>query len=71
MSDNIIPLNNITRLDVPVKRVLDSAKDELDQAVVIGWDKDGELYFVSTIADGGEVNWLLDKAKLALLQVKP
>lgn len=67
MSNNIIPLNNITYLDIPIERVLDGAKNELDEAIVIGWDKSGEVYFASSISDGAEVNWLLDKAKLALL----
>ena len=69
MSNNIIPLNNITRLDLPADIVLEEAKNQLDSIVLIGWDKDGELYFASTIADGGEVNWLLDKAKMALMSI--
>jgi len=68
MTDNVIPLGNITRLDIPVDRVLDAAKEDIsDRVVVLGWDKDGELYFASSFADGGEVLWLMEKAKLALL----
>lgn len=69
MSDNVIPLGGITRLDLPVSRVLDAAKDHVDGGgvIVIGWDGDGELYFSSSIADGGECLWLMEKAKLALL----
>lgn len=71
MTDNVIPLGNITRLAVPVDRVLDTAKGKVDGGgvVVLGWDKEGELYFASSIADGGEVIWLLEKAKAALLAV--
>jgi hypothetical protein len=72
MTDNVIPLGNITRLDIPVDRVLDAAKGELhgpSGVVVIGWDDDGELYFASSVADGGEVLWLLEKAKIALLEI--
>lgn len=69
MSNNVIPLGNITRLDLPVDRVLDAAKDKMDSVVICGWDKDGVLYFASTIGDGGEVLWLLEKAKEALLMV--
>ena len=70
MSDNVVPLGCVTRLDVPVDRVCDQAKEELDGGVVImGWGKAGELYFASSIADGGEVLWLLEKAKKALLEV--
>ena len=67
MSDNVITLNNITKLDLPVDRVLEAAKENLECVILIGWDNSGDLYFASTIADCGEVNWLLDKAKQALL----
>lgn len=73
MTDNVIPLGNITKLDLPVERVLDAAKTRVEEGgvVVLGWDKDGELYFASSIADGGEVLWLMEKAKQALLNVEP
>ena len=68
MSDNVIPLGNITRLDLPTDHVLDAVKGDCsDGVVVIGYDSDGELYFASSIADGGQVLWLLEQAKLALL----
>jgi len=70
MSDNnVVILDCITKLDVPVDRVLESAKDQLDHAVILGWDKDGEMYFASTISDGSEVLWLMEKAKLNLLTI--
>jgi len=70
MTDNVISLGNITRLDLPVDRVLDAAKKDVsERVVVLGWDNDGELYFASSFADGGEVLWLMEKAKLALLNV--
>ena len=64
---NVIPFNGITKLEIPVDTVLDSAKTKLDSVVLCGFDNDGELYFASTCADGGEVIWLLEQAKLALL----
>lgn len=71
MTDNVIPLGNITRLDLPTERVLDEAKGHCSEGVVIlGYDDDGELYLASSIADGGEVLWLLEKLKLHLLQVE-
>lgn len=63
----IIPLNMVTRLDLPVDRVLESAKDKMENVVIMGWTEDGELYFASTFADGGTVMWLLEKCKEALL----
>jgi len=68
MIDTVIPLGNFTSLDLPADRVLDSAKDHVKGGVVVmGWDDGGELYFASSIADGGEVLWLLEKAKQTLL----
>lgn len=73
MTDDVIPLGCITRLDVPVDRVLDEAKTRVSDGgvVVLGWDGEGQLYFASSIADGGEVLWLLEKSKMALLEVGP
>lgn len=69
MSDKIIPLNNITRLDLPVDRVLESAKEQLSGVVILGYTTDGDEYFASTFADGGEVLWLIERSKKALLEV--
>ncbi len=70
MTKNTIPLGGITRLDIPVDRVLDDAKEWSEGAViVIGWDKDGNLGFASSVADGGDALWLLEKAKLALMEI--
>lgn len=68
MSAKIIPLGGVTRLDLPVDNILDKAKERLDSVVLMGWDKDGELYFASTIANGGDVLWIMEKCKAALLQ---
>jgi hypothetical protein len=35
---------------------------------VIGKQKDGGYYFSSSLADGGDVLWLLERAKLALMR---
>ena len=68
--DNVIPLGNITKLDLNPDIVLENTKGKLDNFVIVGWDKEGELYFSSTQADGGDVLWLLEKAKQALLNVE-
>lgn len=62
----VISLGCVTRLDLPVDRVLESAKSKMANVVLLGWDNDGELYFASTFADGGEVLWLLELCKLKL-----
>lgn len=63
----LVPFNGVTRLDIDIGRVLDCAKESLKGGVVIGWDQDGEFYFASSYADGGEVLWLLRQAERALL----
>ena len=64
---NVIPLGCITKLDQPVDRVLEEAKEQLTGVIILGWTHDGAAYFASTMADGGEVIWLLEKCKKDLL----
>lgn len=68
--DNVIPIGGVTKLDIPADRVLEQAKEKMEDVVLMGWDKDGELYFASTFSDGGGVLWLLEKCKQALLDVE-
>lgn len=68
MSD-VVRFTGVTRLDIDPDGVLNAAVGELDGVVVIGYHKDGSEYFASSIADGGTVNWLLDRYKMKLLQV--
>lgn len=68
MSAKIITFDGITRLDIPVDRVLDAAKDQLEGVVIIGFKADGEFYAASTYADGGTVIWLLESCKKMLLE---
>lgn len=69
MSDNVIPLGNITSLDMDPDAPLRGAIGKCpDGSLVIGWDKGGEFYFASSIADGRTILWLLEQAKLALLE---
>lgn len=61
--------NGITRLDLPPDRILEGAIGKLDSVVLLGYDKDGEEYFASSIADGSDVVWLIERAKLELLTI--
>ena len=71
MADNVVDGHFITRLDIPADRVLRKALDaDLESVVVLGYDRDGEEYFAGSIADGGTVVWLLERAKGRLLSVK-
>lgn len=67
-SANVHVMKLVSREDVPPQRVLTAALGSgLTDAVVIGWDADGEFYFASSVTDGPEVLWLLEFAKRRLL----
>jgi len=67
---NIINFTGITKLDLPVDRIIKGAVDAgLTEIVIIGYDKDGEEYFASSIADGGSVLWHLERSKKKLLEI--
>ena len=66
---NVILFNGITKLDLDPDMVLENTKGNLEGVILIGYDKEGEEYFASTYADGGEVLWLIERMKLRLLNV--
>lgn len=71
MNEKIIEFHGITKLDIPVSKTLKFAKEaNLQCAVVIGFDDNGEFYFASSKADGGYVIWLLEMAKKKLLEIE-
>lgn len=65
----IVKFSGITTLDLPADRVLEEAIGCLDQVVVVGFTKDGDEYFASSTADGGDTLWMLERAKKRLLDV--
>lgn len=71
MSAEVVEFDGITTLDIPPARVLSKAVDAaLQSCVVIGYREDGSFYFASSVADGGEVLWLMEVAKKRLLEVE-
>lgn len=66
---NVIPFRGITRLDLDPDMVLENSKGKLEGFMIAGYDKDGNEYFASTYADGGDVLWLLERMKLRLLNI--
>ena len=66
--DNVIPLGNVTTLDMPPDRILQQAIGEMSDVMVVGWDHDGELYVRTNFSDGGAVLWLLEKVRQELLK---
>lgn len=66
---NIVELGCVTKLDLPPEKVLSKALEaNLTDVVVLAYDSDGEFYFASCKADGGDVLWLLELAKGKLLK---
>jgi len=65
----VIKFTGITKLDLPVDRVLDAAKETLEGVVIMGYTTDGEEYFASTYANGSTVLWLVERMKKMLLEV--
>ena len=66
---NVIPFTGITKLDLDPDIVLENNKGKLEGVVILGYDKEGNEYFASTYADGGDVLWLLERCKLNLLRI--
>lgn len=71
MSDeNVVILPVVTTLDIPPERILSQAiAADLDRVIVVGYDQDGQEYFASSVADGGTVVWLMERAKIKLLRM--
>jgi hypothetical protein len=58
----------VTSLDIPAERVLQAAIDAgVTDIVLAGYDADGTEYFASSMADGGDALWLLERCKKRLL----
>ena len=57
MSGKILEFNGITK------------EADLEEVVIIGFDKCGEFYFSSNKADGGCILWLMEVAKKKLLEI--
>ena len=57
----------MTRFDLPADDILENAKGELESVVLIGYDKKGREYIISSIANGATVMWLLERTKKLLL----
>jgi len=66
---NVVRFTGITKLDMPADHVIESALGKLEGVVILGYDKDGQEYFASSYADGGDMLWLLERAKKALLEM--
>ena len=67
---DVVILGVTTKLDVPVDRVILGASEaDLEQVIIIGYCKDGAEYFASSISNGPECLWTIERAKKKLLDV--
>lgn len=66
--DNVVVLPVVTRLPLPVERLLKAAGDALLQdVIIIGHKADEVFWFASSEPDGPSVLWALEAAKQRLL----
>jgi hypothetical protein len=54
---DVVLLNGVTTLPIPVERVLEGAKN-LDSVLVLGWTKDGEFYAAASSGSFEESTYL-------------
>lgn len=54
-------------IDDEADKILKAALGQLDKVIIAGVDKDGNEYFASSMADGGDNIWYLERCKLKLL----
>lgn len=65
----VVSFRGMTKLDLDPDMVLENTKGSLKHFVIVGYDQNDDFYFSSTMADGGDVMWLLELAKKRLLSV--
>jgi hypothetical protein len=56
-----------TRLDIDPDKVLMGAVGHLGSVVVIGWDKDDQLFFAASNGYNPDTLWLIECARRALI----
>lgn len=65
---NVIEFTAETFADIDPDDVLDGAKGQLTEVLVIGRDNEGQLYLASSIADAGDQLLLLELLKRELVE---
>jgi len=64
---NVSVFPGATPLPFDADIMLDDAKGILESVVIVGEYEDGSEYFSSSVGNGPEVLWMLERAKLKLL----
>jgi hypothetical protein len=68
MSNNITNIGGVTCLDIDADTVLTGNIGKFNSVVLMGWDKENEIVFASSLADEGEMLWLAEKFKTFLMK---
>ena len=70
MSDNVIKFrrNAGSYEGDPVLVLEDAQNAGLSEIIVLGYDSDGKEYMISSIGDGGDILWLLERCKHRVLR---
>jgi len=66
---DILDFTGITKADLDPDMILESAKGQVLDVVVLGYDQNGEEYFASAKADPREILWLLKRYEKYLLEL--
>ena len=66
---NMVNFTGVSRLDIDPARILERAQSAgLKSVVVLGYDENGDEYFATSYADGGDMLWLLRRAEHVLMR---
>lgn len=67
MSDNVVDFTGKTVVEGSPDQVLKHAIGQIEEvAIVIGTDRNGELYFASSTSAAADISWQIERAKQLL-----
>jgi hypothetical protein len=66
---NVIKAPIISRIDTDADSVLRDTIGKLDEVIIVGYDKNGNEFYASNVADGTNALWHLQRATYNLLGV--
>ena len=67
--NNVIKFpGKLKKSELPLNKVCDLAKERLEQAVIMGINKEGKVQMITTFEDPAEVLWYLESAKQGLMK---
>lgn len=65
--DNVVVLPVVTSLPLDPTRVLGEAMGQVTKVVIFGVTETGEEYFASSISDGADILWMMERARHKLM----